>query len=40
MEVNAEDFLRSIVNAEDFTGQFKCRDSRPLLGNWNVWPEM
>ena len=46
-EVNAGDFLKSIVNVEDFTRQLKCRyyiinggDFRPILGNWNVWPEM
>ena len=46
-EVNAGDFLKSIVNVEDFRRQFKCRyyiinagDSRPILENWNVRPGM
>ena len=43
----AGEFVKSILNVRDFTRQFKCRyyiinagDSRPILGNWNIWPEM
>ena len=46
-EVNAGDFLKSILSVGDFTRQFKSRyyiinagDSRPIRGNWNVWREM
>ena len=45
-EVNSGDFLKSILNVEDFTRQFKRRyyiiiagDPRPIMGNWNVLPE-
>ena len=34
------DFLKSTFHAGDFTRQFKCGDSLPILGNWNLWPEM
>ena len=44
MKVDAGDFLKSILNAVDFTREFKCGryikipgDLRPILGNWNVW---
>ena len=40
-------FSEEYLNVGDFTRQFKSRyyiinagDSRPLLGNWNVWPGM
>ena len=46
-EVNAVDFLKSILNVGDFTRKFKCNhyfinaeDSQPKPKNWNVWPEM
>ena len=46
-EENVGDFLKRIINVEDLIKQFKfryliinARDSRPILGNWNVWPEM
>ena len=45
--VNVGDFLKSILNAGDFTRKFKrnhyfinAGDSRPISRNWNVWPEM
>ena len=46
-EVNAVDFLKSILNVGDFTRKFKCnhyfintKDYRPIPRNSNVWPEM
>ena len=46
-EVNAVDFLKSILNVGDFTTKFKCNhyfinaeNSRLKPKNWNVWPEM
>ena len=45
-EVNAEGFLKSILNVEDFTRKYECNhyfinagDSRLIPGNWNVWLE-
>ena len=42
-EVNAGDFLKSILNVEDFKRKFKCSqgfisagDSRPIPGNGNI----
>ena len=42
-EVNAGDFLKSILNVGDFTRKFKCSqgfinagDSRPIPGNGNI----
>ena len=44
VEVNVRDFLKSILNVEDFTRQFKCHhfiinagDSQPVMENWNVY---
>ena len=44
VDVNAGDFLKSILNVGDFTRKFKCHyyiinagDSRPILENWNVY---
>ena len=37
-DVDAGDFLKSILHLGDFTRQFKCGDSRPVLENWNLWP--
>ena len=46
-EVNAGDFLKSILNAGDFKRKHKCNhyfinagDSRAIPGNWNILPEM
>ena len=39
-DVNPGDFLESILHVEDFIRQSKCGDSRPILGNWNLWPGM
>ena len=46
-EVNSKGFLKSILNVGGFTRQFtgcyyiiNAGDSRPILGNWKVWPEM
>ena len=46
-EVNARDFLKSIVNVGDFTYKFKCNHYfinaevfKPVPRNWNVWPDM
>ena len=46
-EVNAGDFLKSILNVGDFIRKFKCNhyfinagDSRPIPRNWNAWPEI
>ena len=46
-EVNAGEFLKSILNVKDFTRKYKCNhyfinagDSRTIPGNWNVWSEM
>ena len=46
-QVNAGDFLKSILNVADFTRKLKCNhyfitagDSEPIPRNWNVWPEM
>ena len=46
-KVNAEDFLKNIVNVGDFTRKYECchylintGESRPIPGNWNVWLEM
>ena len=43
VEVNAGDFLKSILNVGDFTRKFKCNDyfinagvSWPVPRNWNV----
>ena len=45
-EVNAGEFLKSILNVGDFTRKYKCNhyfispgDSRSIPRNWN-WPEM
>ena len=42
-EVNAGEFLKSILNVKDFTRKYKCNhnfinagDSRSTPGNWNV----
>ena len=37
-DVNPADFLESILHVGDFTRQFKCGDSQPILGNWDLWP--
>ena len=37
-DVNPKDFQMSILHAEDFTRQFKCGVSLPILENWNLWP--
>ena len=39
-DVNLGDFLKSILHVGDITRQFKCGDSRQILGNWNFWPGM
>ena len=46
-EINAGDFLKSILNVVDFIRTFKCNHYfknsgvyRPVPTNWNVWPEM
>ena len=46
-EVNAGDFLKSILNVGDFTRKFKCNHYfvntgvyRQVPRNWNVWSEM
>ena len=35
-DVNPGDFLKSILQVGDFTRQFKCGDSRPILRIWNL----
>ena len=32
-DVHLGDFLKSILHVRDFTKQFKCGDSRQILGN-------
>ena len=39
-DVNPGDFLESTLHAGNFTRQFKCGNSQPILENQNLWPEM
>ena len=39
-DVNPGDFLESTLHAGNFTRQFKCGNSQPMLENQNLWPEM
>ena len=39
-DVNPGGFLKNILYVEDFIRQFKCKESRPILWNWNLWPRM